>query len=162
MDAGRIEIREQFADFGDLDQATVLGYSLIPGKFRERQLGEFMRRSTCARRWRLLAALVLLAGLTESLNAATDTWTGTIDTNWGTTSPGTNWNTTNIPAIPINGDTLIYDGPGGTSTNNTVTINSLGGITFAANAGSYVLTGATPITLTGPLTVVSGNSSVQE
>jgi fibronectin-binding autotransporter adhesin len=121
-----------------------------------------MRRSICARRWRLLAALVLLAGLTESLHAATDTWTGAINNNWGTTSPGTNWNTTNIPAIPINGDTLVYDGPGGTSNNETATINSLGGITFAANAGPYVLTGATPITLTGPLTVVSGNSNVQE
>ena len=74
--------------------------------------------------------ITLFAGRAQ---AQTDTWLGS--TNFWNTA--TNWSPT---GVPNNGDILIYNGGGGTSTNDTSTVTSIGGITFTSGVGAYTLT----------------------
>ncbi|HZZ28781.1 MAG TPA: autotransporter-associated beta strand repeat-containing protein, partial [Pirellulales bacterium] len=112
------------------------------------------RRNTLA----VLFQAVLLGSLlaaTGHVWAASDTWLGTSGTGWNT--PG-NWN---LPAVPSNGDTLVYTGAGGTSNNDTATVTSLGGISFATSAGAYTLTGTPTLALTGAITDNTANGTAE-
>jgi autotransporter-associated beta strand protein len=71
------------------------------------------------------------------LYAAQDTWLGTTDGNWATT---TNWS-----VVPVDGDSLLFTGiaPNLTTNDNLSSLTTISGITFDATAGAYTLNGAT-------------------
>ena len=102
-----------------------------------------------------IAGLLLLTGAL-SLKAATgvDTWTGAAgDNNWNT--PG-NWTGVNTP--PATGDTPTFgsQGAGSLTLNNDISGGSFLGLTFNANAPSFILNGY-QITTTGGLVDNSAN-----
>ena len=98
----------------------------------------------------LIASLLLLAGA-SSLKAANgvDLWTGAAgDNDWNT---GGNWAVTSSNTPPAAGDTPVFgtQGAGGLTLNNNITAaTSFLGLTFNANAPSFVLNGNS-ITTTG-------------
>ena len=107
--------------------------------------------------WLALAIMVVLVGVPAAY-AATDTWTGASGTsafwndplNWGGAAPATN-------------DTLVFD----TSlqlnnTNNLATNAPLGGLTFAATAGAFVLNGNAIAPSNSPAVTIADNAAVPE
>jgi autotransporter-associated beta strand protein len=80
------------------------------------------------------AGVVLLTG--PSARAATDTWTGLTDTEWGT---GGNWTGGNAP--PQTGDTVVFSGTTALNSDHNLGNGfSLGGLQFSTGAGAFVLT----------------------
>ena len=93
-------------------------------------------------RWRTrLVAAGLLIGLASHGLAAVRTWTGggAPDVNW---SNPANWD--GGVSTPAAGDYLVFDGTAGLNNNNDLTAGlSFSSITFATNAGAFVINGNT-------------------
>src|ERR1700722_16475187 len=111
------------------------------------------------RRTRRAALLVFAAAPAAMLlssqiaHAATETWTGTAGTSWGTTG---NWTGTN--PTPQTGDGLIFPGITGLTSDDNLGNNfQIASLQFSTGAGAFVLTsdgGANDqaLALTGALT----------
>jgi autotransporter-associated beta strand protein len=97
----------------------------------------------------LLPLFALLLASTP-LRIAAQTWVGGTTTNW---SEGDNWLNGTPPAAT--GASLIFQGTTHLTSNNDSLVTSLNGITFAEDAGSFVLTG-TGFTLNGNILNESG------
>jgi T5SS/PEP-CTERM-associated repeat protein/autotransporter-associated beta strand protein len=94
----------------------------------------------------------LLAGTAPKASAATRTWVGGAPlANWLTT-PMTNWS----GGSPVVGDKLVFAGTQSLLNSNNIAGLSLAGISFAADAGAFVLSGNS-LTSTGDI----GNLSSQ-
>lgn len=97
--------------------------------------------------WMAIGLALLQAIAPARLLAAELTWVGNTNASFGT---ATNWNS---GTVPLNGDVLIFDAAGtsGLTLNNNLTAaQSVGGFTFNAGAGAYVLNG-NAVTLTGDI-----------
>ena len=100
-----------------------------------------------------IAASLLLASLANS-RAGNDIWSGLgADDNWGTAA---NWTAGSANQPPASGDALFFSGNTQTTANNNFSAYSFAGLTFNANAGSFVLTG-NPIIMTAALVDNSSN-----
>ena len=94
----------------------------------------------------------LLASLPATMAHAADTWDGGGgNDNWGTQL---NWDDDNVPGFPT---ALTFGGTTRLTPDNDLTGVTVNGITFAAEAGAFTLTG-NPITLEGDISILNGSS----
>lgn len=109
--------------------------------------------------FRLVPVLVLsaLVSITTSATAASLTWLGDIDSNWGSGTSGTNTNWVSN-TLPVNADSLTFDlntaGVVLTSTNDLtgLTLGGTNALTFTNDGGT-----GTGFTLTGNAITLGGN-----
>src|SRR5258707_522685 len=97
-----------------------------------------MQRSTCVRAAWLISAFVTYVMMVVTARAATETWTPTSGFEWGTSG---NWTGGN--AVPLAGDTLIFDSSGNSSSpsdDNLGNAFSIATLNFANGANAYTLT----------------------
>lgn len=101
----------------------------------------------------LCAALTaaLLAGMAPAAGAATRTWVGGASSpNWSTFPHPSNWS----GGDPVDGDKLVFAGTRSLANTNNAFGLSLAGISFASNAGAFVLSGNN-LTSTGDINNLS-------
>jgi fibronectin-binding autotransporter adhesin len=105
----------------------------------------------------ILASAPVMFGLSaRNVRAQSDVWSGSAGGGqWGTSG---NWNN----GIPVNGDTLFFDGTNTSSNDNISSLSLNGGINFNSTASAFSLTpsGGTGLLLSGQVdgTVASANN----
>lgn len=86
----------------------------------------------------LVVAGACAMALSMQTQAATRTWTGGGDPDFNWSNPA-NWD--GAAAIPVNGDTLVFDGSVGLNNNNDLTSFYCYSILFPSTAGAFTITG---------------------